>query len=714
MSLPDVNLDDLRFQRDLVDEARKRIIRYCPEWTDYNLSDPGITLIELFAWMTELIVYRLNKVPEKNYVKFLDLLGVHLQPANSARVPLTFRLSAPFPLSPDDDTVAFVPQGLEIATQETPNAPQVVFTTDHALAIVPPRVTQLRNLEEFNKNYLDRAGIEVFKAFRFDPPQQGATFHIGFDPDFDLSGHILQLFFQCDSTEGVGVSRDDPPLVWECSLGDGLWEEVQPSRLDGERDTTGGLNNESGSIIFYLPRSLRADPVLGLNAFWLRCRFEQRRREQGLYTQSPRIRRVSAVALGATTLATHAVFREQEELGVSAGDPSQTMNLTFAPVLDLREGETLEVQELRDGELVFVPWQRVGDFSESTRFDRHFTLDTATGEIRLGPAVRQPDGSVRQYGRVPEVGRQIRISRYRYGGGAAGNVPVGRISILRSAVPYIDRVVNMEAASGGRDQETLEEAKLRARRELRAQERAVTAEDYENLTLKASRSVARVKCLTPMSTRGRLPAGMLELLIVPAAFEAVQAGNLVKLMLDPALVRTLHSSLDQYRLLTTTLQLRAPNYVGVSVNAKVVANTAIPGDVVVGRVVEALRLYLTPLPMSGSDQAQHALAALLGDDRDREAWQGWPFGKSLFVAEIYALIQQVRGVKHVLDVQISHRTVDPSREQPAYGQLEAFAASLVNPGAAANQLTLVNGPALTIAADSLLCSLEHEIELVLL
>ena len=55
MPLPEPNLDDLRFQQDLVDEARTRIIRYCPEWTDYNLSDPGITLIELFAWMSEQI-----------------------------------------------------------------------------------------------------------------------------------------------------------------------------------------------------------------------------------------------------------------------------------------------------------------------------------------------------------------------------------------------------------------------------------------------------------------------------------------------------------------------------------------------------------------------------------------------------------------------------------------------------------------------------------
>ena len=61
MALPTPNLDDLRFQRDLVDEARLRIIRYCPEWTEYNVSDPGITLIELFAWMTELMVYRLRR-----------------------------------------------------------------------------------------------------------------------------------------------------------------------------------------------------------------------------------------------------------------------------------------------------------------------------------------------------------------------------------------------------------------------------------------------------------------------------------------------------------------------------------------------------------------------------------------------------------------------------------------------------------------------------
>ena len=63
MSLPTPELDDRRFQ-DIVDEAKRRINRLCPEWTDHNVSDPGVALIELFAWMTEMTLYRLNQIPE--------------------------------------------------------------------------------------------------------------------------------------------------------------------------------------------------------------------------------------------------------------------------------------------------------------------------------------------------------------------------------------------------------------------------------------------------------------------------------------------------------------------------------------------------------------------------------------------------------------------------------------------------------------------------
>src|SRR5215831_290353 len=92
--IPEVTLDDRTFQ-DLVNEARLRLSQRCPEWSEHNVSDPGITLVELFAWMTEAIIYRLNRVPEKLHLTLLELLGIQLAPPNAASTKLRFRLSAP-------------------------------------------------------------------------------------------------------------------------------------------------------------------------------------------------------------------------------------------------------------------------------------------------------------------------------------------------------------------------------------------------------------------------------------------------------------------------------------------------------------------------------------------------------------------------------------------------------------------------------------------
>ena len=88
MTLPAPNLDDRSFQ-DLVDEAKRMVQRRWPEWTgwtDHNVSDPGVTLIETFAFMVEQLIFRLNRVPDKNYVKFLELIGIELRPPHAATV----------------------------------------------------------------------------------------------------------------------------------------------------------------------------------------------------------------------------------------------------------------------------------------------------------------------------------------------------------------------------------------------------------------------------------------------------------------------------------------------------------------------------------------------------------------------------------------------------------------------------------------------------
>ncbi len=700
MALPEPVLDDLRFQKDLVDEARRRIIHYCPEWTDYNLSDPGITLIEMFAWMTEMIVYRLNKVPEKNYIKFLELLGMQLHPASSARTELTFWLSTPFPISLGDETTAIVPKGTEVATRRTEEEAEVIFTTDERLEIIPPNLVYLYPENDFQKNHAAQLGKRSFVPFQ-NPPQIGDAFYLGFDSEQDLSGHILQLMFVCEQTEGVGIKRNDPPLVWECSMGNGEWYEVSPSTRPDEQDTTGGLNNPAGKLVLYLPLAMKPDQVYGRSAYWVRCRLEQRRpKEQGMYSESPQIRNLTAYALGAATRATHAVIIQDEILGRSSGDPGQTFQLEYNPVLGLQSGEVVLVEEKQDGELVPVPWRSVRDFSKSDRFDRHFTLETTTGEIRFGPSIRQRDGSVQQFGRVPPANSTIRFSNYRYGGGVVGNVPIGKLQVLKSSIPYIDRVTNLTRATGGQDSESLDEAKVRAQHELRAQRRAVTAEDYEDLTQNTIEGIARVKCNIPQNSNGRLPPGMIEILIVPQVADSLQGRDrdLSKLHVDEALLKQVETHLDKYRLLTTTLQIREPSYIGVQIEADIVVSDYSQPDIVRNQVIERLDQFLCCLDITPNHQTKDEL---LGDD-----WEGWPFGRNLFEAEVFSLIQRVPGVKHVLNVTLRQRAVNPAHERPDSEEDTDIADD--------DQQTrprAIRKKVLRVPADTLLCPLIHKINI---
>ncbi len=673
MTLPIPNLDDLRFQSDLVDEARKRIIRYCPEWTEYNISDPGITLIELFAWMTEMMVYRLNRVPEKNYLKFLEMLGFQMEPARTAQANITFWLSALLPLSEGDTTNVVVPAGTEIQSADQPDP--VVFTTSRDLKINAPLLAHVRTESNFNQNSLSRLGIEVFRPFGATP-KAGDTFYLGFNDRNDICGHILRFEFDCEPTEAVGIRREDPPWVWECLTDDG-WVEIKPSRFEGERDTTGGLNNEHGSLTLYTPLNFVSQTLHGLQAFWIRCRIEQRHISQGMYTESPRVTGLQVFTAGAQVPAANAQVVEGEVLGESNGEPGQHFSLLHSPVLNFTEGETVEVEETIEGNPVFVPWTKVDDFSGSDKFSRHYVLDTASGEIIFGPSVRQPDGSILQYGRVPESGHRIRVTDYRYGGGTRGNMPENAIDIMNASLAYISRASNLERSLGGRDQESLEELIQRAQREIQSQRRAVTAADFEQFTLKSTRAVARTRCITPELSG----SGAVTLVLVPDVLDSLRLGDLHALHVSDELKGTVRGYLDQYRLLTTALNVDEPKYYGIKVKTTVVAQDFASDADVTSEVTERLYRFLCPLK---------------DEDADDELGRGWEFGRNVFGAEIVSLIQKSPTVKYVLDTEIEWRQVSPMNETQY--DLNAKDMDL-------RRLEKM----LALPPDGLVCSLNHEI-----
>ena len=161
MSLPAPNLDDRRFQN-LVDDAKRLVMQRCPEWTDHNVSDPGVTLIETFAYMTDQLLYRLNRVPDRNYVKFLELIGVHLFPPTAASTGVTFWLSN------RQDNMISVPAGVEVVTlRGDTQSPAIAFTTSEQLDIVPCEATLICSIPAGGtwRNHTDSINLSPFSCF---------------------------------------------------------------------------------------------------------------------------------------------------------------------------------------------------------------------------------------------------------------------------------------------------------------------------------------------------------------------------------------------------------------------------------------------------------------------------------------------------------------------------------------------------------------------
>ncbi len=646
MALQAPNLDDRKFQ-DIVHEARSKIPLYCPKWTDYNLSDPGITLIELFAWMVDMLLYRLNRVPEKNYIKFMELIGIHLKPPKPAIVNVTFRLSAPQP------EAVTIPQGTEVATVRTETQEAITFTTNQDLTIILPTLAYALTTPDdaaFNDSMPALKNPDLLVSIFQETPEENNALYLGYSEN--ISVHTLALTIE-SSIEGIGVDPRNPPLAWE------FWDDEQEkwSVLKLESDTTGGLNT-NGQIILHIPYTSAMKEVNGQYACWIRCRATKPQPGQRLYSTSPKVRSIISENIGGTVLASHAFRFISEVLGRSDGTPGQGFWLQNVPVLSREPGETIEVEGETEGE--YQPWQEVSDFSNSGPDDHHFTCDSVSGEVQFGPSIRQPSGEERQHGRVPPVGRQIRFTSYRCGGGVVGNVGEGTITVLKSSIPYVASVTNFKAATGGTDPETLESAKLRAPQVLRARTRAVTAEDFEYLALEASSLVARAKCVPSGTvTNGQsAPPGVVRLLLVPVVSESDGPIPSEELETPKRVREEVQSYLDERRLLATRLEIISPEYVPVAVTARIRVKAGSDSKQVAADVERRLYRYINPVH-GGSD----------GD--------GWPFGRSLSLPEIYAAVQGTANVDYIEEVKLFPVDASTGEHQEATTKISIPVSSLI-------------------------------------
>ena len=622
MPLPIPKLDDKRFD-ELLEEARRLIPRYAPQWTDHNLHDPGITIIELFAWLIEMQMYYLNQLPEKNYLKYLRLLGLGTRPkpASPAKVDLTFFSNKVVPIPETTELVA--KSGQE----------DITFETDEAIDVLPIELKKIVSYSNYKFTVVDVEEYNVVDVEEYN--KQRRTLYYAFGENAER-GNELYIGFQLKGEEGIDqvleavdeikitfnlFENDLPPvgthgeeelkvypsveLKWEYR-GEGEWKS-----LGIENDQTNNLTR-SGRIAFSTIETTNSEtkkikmveyhfpPVEG-NFYWIRCRVMK----QG-YEIPPRIHTILMNTVSATegiTVKGESPKTEQGETS-SSGLPAQIFSTEYKPIL--AGSQKLSIVE---------EWEAVDDFDASGPNSNHYLLDRTEGKVIFGNGINA---------RIPPKDAEIKID-YRYGGGEKGNIGAGagwQLSNADGTLNDIEDINNLFPASQGKDEESIDEAKLRARKELKIPYRAIASEDFEAIVkstpgLRTARAGVRV-----------LPdKNKVEVAVVPYSLSE-------RPMPSEGFKRTVCEHLDKHRLITTQIEVVEPHYVRVSVSASVKIKPRSSPERVKERVEEALDTFLHPL--KGGPEGN-----------------GWPFGRDVYKSEIYEVIEKVDGVDGVVDLSLS-------------------------------------------------------------
>jgi predicted phage baseplate assembly protein len=602
MPLKAPNLDDRSFE-EIKELVRARIPRYTQEWTDFNASDPGITLIELFSWLTEMMLYRMNQIPERSYIKFLKLLNMQLAPPTPAEAHLTFAPGT-------GESEPKVPVRSTIAAQSKETGDLTYFETETGLDLILHPLTDLQVFDAAAFHSRTEENLAAASTYLpFGPnPQVGSALYLGFTPPDEspppnkrafpqqLRFHV---FLSAETTAGEPQQCDletsalapAPPvdLVWEYRHPDPphRWHPLTLFKDESIAFTREGyIVVEGPAKAVATNEGLLRDPDKE-KRYWLRCRVQSRTYPAG---KAPVIDFVRANTVRARSLTTV----RNEILGTSDETPNQIFDLNHTPILLVPEKDdtesqnnlTLQVQPSGsdptkcDESDQCEQWKRVDDFLASKPDEAHFVLEAASGIIRFGDGLK---------GRIPTGGMEIVATHYRYGGGKAANVGAGSINIPLTTLTNVDSVTNERKAVGGRDEQDVEDLKAKAPCVLHHLNRAVTTEDFKALAKNAG-GVAKATALaeTHPDFPGISVPGAVTVVIVPDSKDKPPKPS-------AELIRYVCGYLDRYRLLTTELHVQGPEFVEIRVEAKVSVVPQMAAGTVRKLVNEALDKRLDPL-----------------------------------------------------------------------------------------------------------------------
>lgn len=679
MPLAIPSIDDRRYQA-LLDETLARIPVHNPEWTNFNRSDPGVTLVELFAFLTESLLYRANQIPERNRRKFLTLLGVPLQPGASASGIVEF-INDRGPL----ETIT-LSEGLEVRAGETP------FRTTHAIDVLPIEAKAYVKRERGDApEELKEYYRQLYSSFRNQPAPPDlrlydtiafkgdgtATIDLGAtvdrslwialvyragdrsDPDAlkkaraaiarkTLTLGLVPALSGASQHVPAGISRaaSRPRIQYLMPKVDGsgrLGATLAPEYRALDADARGDVLSAPSIVHLALPgegelRVWNLDPLESGVAdlppaldeatearliTWIRVRPEGGANARFLWA-----------GINAASVTQRAKV-QNEVLPAGTGEPDQSVRLSRAPVIP---GSVLVSVSGFD-----KPWQEIDDLfaagpevpspdpatppgsqAPRTAAADVFALDPEAGEIRFGDGFR---------GRRPPADALMRAT-YEYGVGAAGNVGVGSIN-TGPALPAGLKVSNPVRTWGGSARESVESGEKQVARYLQHRNRLVTAEDFRTITWRTPGvDIGRVDVLPAFNPQlnqdepGGAP-GAVTLLVIPRHDDEQPDAPRPDALFLNAICR----HVEPKRLVTTELFLWGPRYqqIWISIGIRPKPGVAFP------KTREAVRRtlldFLSPLKRGGFDE--------------------WPLRKPVVDRELMAVASRVEDVMLVNGVLVA-------------------------------------------------------------
>ena len=674
------NLDD-RSYRQLVDEMLARVPVHTPEWTQFGEADPGVTLLELFAFLGENLLYRANQIPERNRLKFLQLLNLPLQPATPARAMVTLA-NARGPLAAETLSAGLVLK-----------AGQIPFQTERGLEVLPLEG------QAFFKRPLDNPDAAILTAYRdlfrsYYPGRADAPITlyetVALDPNVGmtlaanrLDGVLWIALLRRASDKSVALADVRAALAGR-TLSLGLWPDTRDASSNAASSRTLPPGNylersEELALDFHLPAADASGKLVALDA---RISGDLKRGvayaevtlpakealaypdaldplEAGVGDLPPSLEDTDLAARLITWLriaprqsagssvkllwaGAHALPAVQvqaihgETLGRGSGAPDQTVRLSRTPVA---AGSVRLTSTGVDGVAV---WQEIDDLYTAPSelaggaAARVFRLDPESGEIRFGDGLR---------GARPPYNTELRAD-YRVCQGSKGNVTAHAIN-TGAGLPPGFVVDNPVAAWGGSDAENAADGEKRITRHLRHRDRLISAEDYRDLTLRTPGiEVARVEVLPAYkpdmgaSAAGDVP-GAVTLMVLPKHDglnpEAPQP--------DRAFLDAVCAWLQPRRLITTELVVTGPRYRDLWLSVGLRPNPDRAFAEAAQRVKDALAAFLSPLPDDASQPDPGQLEDITPG--------GWPLNTPVIRLQLWAVASRVPGVMLINDLKLA-------------------------------------------------------------